>query len=299
MKIKIRDARLSQANMRKLALVNDIIEQYQVAGYVLTLRQLYYQLVSQDIVPNNAKEYKKLGELLKEGRMGGLVDWDAIEDRLRKPDKPSSFDSPAEILDAAISQYQLPRQEGQPVYVEVWVEKDALSGVLTRVTRPYHIPIMVNRGYTSASAMYDAYNRFLENGQDRPVVILYLGDFDPSGLDMIRDIRDRTDEFMHAEDSRLWAGDMEFTVEPIALTREQIEQYNPPPNPTKITDSRAGDYIARYGRTSWEVDALRPDVLNAVLDTAIRRHIDIDQYDEVVAREKADRAKLRKLKEQL
>lgn len=300
MKIKFREIRMSKANKERLKIINSIIQEYQAEGYVLTLRQLYYQLVSRDVVPNKQTEYSKLSILLKEGRMAGIVDWGAIEDRLRKPEKPSSFSSPKDILDAAIQQYALPRQEGQSTYVEVWVEKDALSGVLKRVTSKYHVPILVNRGYSSASAMFDSYQRFkaaYESGQ--AIRVLYLGDYDPSGMDMIRDIKSRTLEFFmgeyEIEDEEYAAESMDFKVFPIALTREQIRQYNPPPNPAKTTDPRAKDFIERHGSTSWEVDALRPEVLNNLLDEAIRQNIDESAYMEIVGKEDADKEKLRRL----
>lgn len=299
-KIKYRNMHMSKANKERLEIINGIIEEYQEDGYVLTLRQLYYQLVTRDVIPNKQSEYSKLSTLLKEGRMAGIVDWGAIEDRLRKPSKPSSFDSPEAILDAAIEQYALPRQEGQNTYVEVWVEKDALSGVLKRVTEKYHVPILVNRGYSSASAMFDSYQRFkIAYGNNQTIKILYLGDYDPSGIDMIRDIRDRIIEFAMGEfdwddkaDSMEYFG---FTVTPIALTREQINQYNPPPNPAKITDPRAKDFIKKHGKTSWEVDALRPEVLNQLLEDAIKENIDEDVFDDIVGREESDKDKLRKL----
>jgi hypothetical protein len=273
-------------------------------GYVLTLRQLYYQLVSRDIVPNKQAEYSKLSTLLKEGRMAGIVDWDAIEDRLRKPSKPSSFDGPKAILEAAIQQYALPRQNGQKVYLEVIVEKDALSGVLKRVTEKYHIPILVNRGYSSASAMFDSYQRFKNAYQlNQTIKILYLGDYDPSGLDMIRDIRERILEFYMGEydyeDIEDAAEAFDFEIIPIALTREQIEEYDPPPNPAKRTDPRADKFIEAHGATSWEVDALPPDVLNNLLDTAIVSNLDIEKFNKVVENEKKDRRKLKSLEQYL
>ena len=317
MKIKFRNIKMSRQNRQRLEVINDIVEEYQAEGYVLTLRQLYYQLVSRDIIPNKQTEYSKLSTLLKEGRMAGIVDWEAIEDRLRKPSSPSAFDSPADIINAAIQQYRKDRQEGQPVYMEVWVEKDALSGVLSRVTKVFGVPIMVNRGYSSASAMFDSYERFMQAFENKQTVkILYLGDFDPSGLDMIRDIKERTEEFIQgseratqlyydeeANDSDEYVeyynemydqdGDGELAVEmcedlfrknlckrfevvPIALTREQIRQYNPPPNPAKITDPRAKDFIALHGNTSWEVDALKPEVLNRLLHDAISDNLEQD-----------------------
>lgn len=299
-KIKFRDIRMSKSNKERLDIINNIIEEYQEDGYVLTLRQLYYQLVTRDIVPNKQSEYSKLSTLLKEGRMAGIVDWDAIEDRLRKPQKPASFDSPIDILEAAINQYALPRQEGQNTYIEVWVEKDALSGVLKRITEKYHIPILVCRGYSSASAMFDSYQRFKEAyNQNQAIKVIYLGDFDPSGEDMVRDIKDRTMEFIMGDmrfDTEYEAEvDFKFSISKIALTTEQIRKYNPPPNPAKMTDPRAKDFVKKHGATSWEVDALRPEVLNKILEDSIKEHLDEDMFHEIVSREEEDKDKLRSL----
>jgi hypothetical protein len=316
-KIRFRKVKLSSSNKERLDTINSIVEEYQEQGYKLTLRQLYYQLVSRDIIPNQQKEYSKLSTLLKEGRMGGVVDWDAIEDRLRVPSKPASFDSPQDILDACINQYALPRMNGQKNYIETWVEKDALSGVLKRVTQQYHIPILVNRGYSSASAMFDAYERFSSAiEKEQTVNVLYLGDFDPSGTDMIRDVRKRVLEMIVKTGAKIchnkfdpdaedWASKVvewtrsKFNVIPIALTQEQIRKYNPPPNPAKRSDPRAKEFIAKYGGTSWEVDALRPEVLNQVLTDNIEKLLDKKMFNDVLKREKSDKEKLVKLKEQL
>lgn len=338
MKFKFRNIRLSKANKERLDVINSIIKEYQAQSYVLTLRQLYYQLVSRDVVPNVPAEYNKLSRLLKEGRMAGIVDWEAIEDRLRRPKAPASWDSPKEILESAERSFEMPRMRGQDNYIEVWVEKDALSGVLSRVTSKYHIPILVNRGYSSASAMYDSYRRFksaLENGQD--VHLLYLGDYDPSGLDMIRDITERTHEFFlgnaynmvrnieaweieEGEDAELFneyprkevlddGGEFDvhraqvitkleggaFTVHPIALTLAQIKKYNPPPNPAKRTDPRSADFIRTKGATSWEVDALKPEVLHQLLVDNIERLVDMEQYEEMLKEEKKQKGILKNL----
>lgn len=297
MYIKYREARISKSNRIRLQQINQIIENYQSQGYVLTLRQLYYQLVSKDIIPNKVAEYAKISTLLKEGRMGGLVDWDAIEDRLRKPSQPASWDNPEQILNACIRQYRRNRMEDQTNYIEVWVEKDALSGVLKRVTEQYGIPIVVNRGYSSVTAMRDAHIRFeqaLNSGADA-IKVIYIGDFDPSGQDMIRDIYDRIGEFNESRDYG-YEEAYDFEIIPIALTLEQIRQYNPPPNPAKITDPRAKDYITKYGPTSWEVDALPPEVLNTIVTEAINHIIDLDTFYEKKSAEQSDINKLQSLK---
>lgn len=269
--------RLSKSNIEMLNRINDILEEYVNDGYTLTLRQLYYQLVSRDVIPNNDKEYVKLSNILKNGRMAGIVDWSSIEDRVRVPKLPYWVKGVKEAIRDTIEQYRINRMEGQERKIEIWVEKDALSNVLYRVSEKYHIRLMVNRGYSSVSAMYDAYNRLSDND-----VILYFGDHDPSGMDMIRDVRERLQEF-----------GIEVEVIPIALTMEQIKEFNPPPNPAKITDPRAKWYIEKYGKTSWELDALPPKELIRLAENAVESIIDIDIYNEMIEEEKRGIIKLK------
>lgn len=293
MKQKFRNTSLNKKSMAHLTMINEIIESYQVQGYKLTLRQLYYQLVSRNTISNNDKEYKKLSRVLTEGRMAGIVDWDAIEDRLRKPSGVYTVENVKDALEDTVNQYRLNRQRGQDVLVEVWVEKDAISNVLKRVTQKYGIDILVNRGYGSVTAMYDAYSRYnyaLNYRDFSNVIILYLGDHDPSGLDMIRDINSRISEMLAQDGS-----DTLFTIKPIALTKAQIKKYSPPPNPAKLTDSRSDGYIALHGRQSWEVDALPPEVLDKILDDAICEEINVKQYNKIVTLEAVEKAEIRSI----
>jgi len=289
---------LSKPNVQRLALINKIIEEYAAQGYRLTLRQLYYQLVSRDIISNDQREYAKVGNLLTKGRMAGVVDWNAIEDRIRKPHIPYWVTGISDAINDTVQQYRLSRQDGQDVYIEVWVEKDALSGVLRRITEHYHINLMVNRGYSSTSAMYDAFQRF--QAEDRPGIILYLGDHDPSGLDMIRDVKDRLEQFgmtFFPAETLIENPDLNegtFSIEHMALTKEQIDQYNPPPNPAKMTDSRAADYVVEHGRTSWEVDALPPETLNKLVSDKIESLIDMDLFQDMLDKEKSDKKEISK-----
>jgi hypothetical protein len=276
---------LNVANKQRLVTINSIIDEYAAQGYRLTLRQLYYQLVSRDIIPNQQKEYAKLSGVLVKGRMAGIVDWYAIEDRIRKPYIPYSVDGIDDAIKDTIDQYRLDRQDGQEVYIELWVEKDALSGVLRRITEKYHVNLMVNRGYSSCTAMYDASRRIKTAESDgKEAHIFYLGDHDPSGLDMVRDIRARLEEFQVTPE-----------VHHIGLTSEQIKQYNPPPNPAKFSDPRAKDYMAKFGKTSWEVDALKPEVLHQLVEDSILEIIDNDLYESQIEQEEKDKTKLKKL----
>jgi hypothetical protein len=264
----------------------NILTQYAAQGLRLTLRQLYYQLVSSDIIPNREEEYSNLSELIVKGRMTGFIDWSAIEDRLRNPERPWQTSDINSALYTIINQYRLDRQKNQPNHIEVWVEKDALSNIVSQITDKYGIYHMVNRGYSSASAVYRSYHRFLHEIDDneKEVKLLYIGDHDPSGLDMIRDIQDRLHEFGIPHGY--------FHIDHIALTRDQIDEYDPPPNPAKITDPRADWYIDEHGEESWEVDALEPQVMLDLIDEKINELLDIDLYNEVLDKEQEDLEKL-------
>src|SRR3990167_191893 len=169
-----------------------ICRDYQSQGYSLTLRQLYYQLVSKDYIPNHDKVYQKLSHLKDECVYGGLVDWSVFEDRGRLPNVLYSEDGISEALLRTVDYYRLERQKGQKIHVEVWTEKDAISSILKRITNKMGITLVVNKGYTSSTSIYGSYERFSEKiNEGCKVVILYFGDHDPSGLDMIRDINDR------------------------------------------------------------------------------------------------------------
>ena len=135
MKVKFRNPKLSNFNLQRVETINTILEEYQEESYTLTLRQLYYQLVSRDIIPNNDKEYSKLSRILKEARLGGLVDWDAIEDRVRKPSYAYYVLDVKDAIQDTIDAYRLDRMRDQPINVEVWIEKDALSSLISRVTK--------------------------------------------------------------------------------------------------------------------------------------------------------------------
>lgn len=267
---------------------NAVIADYQRAGLRLTCRQLYYQFVSRNWLTNTEKSYKRLLGIVSDGRLAGLIDWNAIEDRGRVPQAKAEFAGLQELTEAALRSYRLPRWEGQENYVELWVEKQALAGVLWPLAAEFHVTLMVNKGYSSQSAMYDSAQRFLEHG-DRQPVLLYLGDHDPSGEDMVRDIRDRL--VMFGVDS--------IDVRKVALTMEQIEEHNPPPNPAKMSDSRAAAYVEKHGEHSWEVDALPPDVLAKLIRDAFEELHDADLMVEVVEREDADKERLRETVKEL
>ncbi len=274
-----------QKTLDLLSKITAIVEDYDKQGYRMTLRQLYYQLVSADIIPNQQKEYAHLSRLLTEARIAGLIDWDFIEDRVRVPKRHSQFDNIPDLVNTAVNSYRRDRWENQDNFIEVWVEKDALSGVLAPITDKFHVTLMVNRGYSSATAMHDAALRLRrQESQDKETTILYVGDHDPSGEDMVRDIQ-----------SRLRIFKCNARVKKIALTMTQIKKYRPPPNPAKMSDPRAVGYVDKHGTSSWEVDALRPDVLNKLLTKEISLLLDQKKYDKIISIEKREIKKLQEL----
>ena len=270
----------------------EIADEYQAQGFVLTLRQLYYQLVSRALIPNTEKSYRNLGSIVSRARLAGMLDWDAIKDRGRQPDVPLQYDGLRHLAQSALGYYRLDRWAGQSVYTELWVEKDALAEVLEPLAREFHTTLMVNKGYSSQSAMYESAQRLIEawdelNGSgygNESCCIFYLGDHDPSGQDMVRDIEARLTKFTR--------GEIPLQVKLIALTTQQVEQYDPPPNPTKVTDSRAKQYIARHGHECWEVDALDPATLQQLIRDEFEAVIDFDLMAVVKEQEKEDKRKL-------
>lgn len=280
MKVAFIEKRFSPASRERIALCNEIIEGYLAQNLRLTLRQLYYQLVTRNAIQNIEREYKNLSTLVSDARLAGLMDWAAIEDRVRRPRLVNEFANLNELVDAALAAYRLPRWDKQARYAELWVEKDALAGVLEPLAQEFHVTMMVNRGYSSQSAMYEAALRFRQ--AKKPGLLFYLGDHDPSGEDMVRDIQHRLTLF-----------GAEVEVRKLALTMPQVEEYNPPPNPAKMTDPRAEGYVARHGAESWEVDALPPNVLAAIIEAAFRGTINQKKMQSVLNREKQDKARLR------
>lgn len=267
----------------RIRIANEIVEEYQRMGLRLTLRQLFYQFVSHYGLANKQKEYKNLGQTISEARLCGLIDWDAIEDRVRVPRAVPDWPSIDQCVDEAAAGFRLDRWEGQENYAELWVEKDALAGVLEPLASEFHVTMMVNRGYSSQSAMYESSKRFLSRGRGKKGVhLFYLGDHDPSGEDMVRDISERLRMF----------GCKRVRVQKIALTMPQVEEHEPPPNPAKMTDARAPAYVEKHGDLSWEVDALDPDTLQGLIRAALSGVLDRAKFDAMIEREARERAKL-------
>lgn len=258
--------------------VNAIVTEYEDQGYELTLRQVYYQLVARGFIPNNERSYKNLGNLINDGRLADLIDWNSIVDRTRFIRRNSHWSTPQSVINSARYSYMLDRWKDQPNYVEVWVEKDALIGIVSQVCKSLDVPHFSCRGYTSQSEMWGAAQRFIQQDERESRVIIHLGDHDPSGIDMTRDIQERLEMF---------GADVE--VKRVALTMNQINTFNPPPNPTKVTDARSSGYISRFGHECWELDALEPKVITQLIQNEVTALIDYSLFNAVADRERRDK----------
>lgn len=286
MKEQFQDINISADRLALIATINQILAEYEAQGYDLSVRQAYYQLVARNIVPNTEKSYKRVCEVISDGRLAGLIDWDMIKDRGRECIRPVHWNSPADIVDAAASQFRIDKWAEQPHHVEVMVEKQALEGVLVPVCKELDIPFSANKGYSSSSAMYEAGQRLADaDGNGKDCHVIYLGDHDPSGIDMTRDIDERLCMFARCH----------VHVVRLALNMDQVEHYDPPENPAKLSDSRAQGYIERFGTSSWELDALAPDVLANLVRDAVANLRDDDLWNEAVAREAEMRGALAKM----
>ncbi len=249
-----RPKRFSPESQSLIDRANTLIDALRDEGFTLTLRQLYYRLVATGAIPNTPQSYKRLGVLIGDARLAGDVDWDAIEDRVRNLQAWQYYATPAQGLTALASTFRLDRWQDQKYQPEVWVEKDALVGIVDRACSELGIPYMVCRGYMSLSEMYATGLRFSDMIMRNIVpVIIHLGDHDPSGLDMTRDVQERMGMFLGLDGN--------WPIKRVALNMPQIRKYKPPPNPVKVKDSRSPDYVKEFGNDCWELDALEPQVL--------------------------------------
>jgi len=277
---------------------NVIIREYQNQGFMLTLRQIYYQFVSRGLIANKVQEYKRLGGIISDARLAGQIDWKSIEDRTRELKEQPHWGSPAEIMDAAAQGFALDKWRNQPVRIEIWIEKEALAGVFERVCKELDVPFFCCRGYTSQSEMWVGAMRLVRHSQaNQTPVILHFGDHDPSGIDMTRDIIDRMQVFGLGLTSNWQIPEGRMVMQRLALNMDQVEQYQPPPNPAKETDSRFQGYIQKFGHESWELDALEPQVLANLVRNAVLGFMDRDEWERVQAKEADQRALLTKASE--
>jgi hypothetical protein len=269
------------ATLKVIEQANSIIAEYAAQDFALTLRQLFYQMVARALWDNTFKEYKRLGVIVRDGRNGGLIDWDAIEDRTREVNTHTFWGDPAGIISAAAHQYRENLWHGQRYRPEVWIEKEALLGVIEAICTEYRVPYFAHRGNNSQTLQYQAGKRFAKYlDQGLIPLVLHLADHDPNGIDMTRDNRERLALYTRAE----------VEVRRVALNMNQVREYNPPPSFAKEADKRFAAYVREFGtRECWELDALSPTVIADLIRAEVEGLIDRPQWDAAKAKEKRGR----------
>lgn len=267
--------KINKKNRELLDNMINIIEDYEKIRHQITVRQVFYQMVARNFLGNTKNNYYAVGKLLRYGRMSGEIDWNTIVDRTRSIQMPLEFRGMKELGSFIKNKYRKCRWEDQTHYVMVMVEKEALAGILKRVTDAYHVPLLANKGYPSASFLYEAAGWILtQKAAYKKCHILYLGDHDPSGMHMPDDIKKRLAEL-----------DCHVDVERIALNMDQIKKYGLPYNKVKRKDSRSHKYAGMYGEKSWELDALDPKILADLLTENIGKYLRKNIYNKKIKEE--------------
>lgn len=267
-----KDNNFHGASHDKITQARAIVQEYYDDGYVLTLRQLYYQFVSRGYSENSLKAYKALSELMKNARLAGLIDWSMIEDRARSLSGRKNYNSPHDAVKRLYGSYNKDMWSNQETRIEVWCEKDALVGVLEKACVPYDVNFFACKGFVSVSAMYDAAKRLKWNKANGiNVVYLYLGDFDPSGMDIPRSVEDYL---------KLLSNEETFEFKRIALNQDQIKEHKPKPYWAKPSDSRHKAFVEKFGEEAYELDALKPQILVDLIQDNIKPYIDDSAWRE-------------------
>lgn len=265
---------------------NAIIKEYRADGFKLTVRQLYYQLVARALIENCASEYVRVKATVKEARLAGMIDWDAIEDRTRSRRNHLFFDDPADRIEAAAYNYQENPWLTQKYRPEVWIEKDALLGVIEDVCDTYHVRYASCRGDTSVTMLYQAAKQFkVHLAQGRIPVVLHLADHDPKGLHMTKDIRTRLELLTRSP----------VEVRRLALDMDQIKKHKPPPGFAKEDDTLYPTYRAEFGDKCWELDALSPATIAKLIRDELGGLIEPESWSVAKGAEEANKERMEKL----
>lgn len=295
--------------------MNEIVDEYVEQGYRLTVRQLYYQLVARGMIENTERSYQNICSTVNDAKLAGLMDWEAIEDRTRAFVRRTRWESGASIMEAAAKGFHMDMWANQEWRVFCVVEKEALAGVLEGVCNGLDIPLLAARGYPSGTVLrefalsdllpamgFDSDFQILPGWKQgkgdkalrQKFCILHLGDHDPSGIDMSRDLSERLALFCgHTPGKRL--GSIFF--DRIALNMNQVQEQKPPENPAKFTDSRYSSYREKFGDKSWELDALSPDYLGRLVRRSASKFINTKKWKEREKEVEEIRARLSKTAE--
>jgi hypothetical protein len=250
-----------------MARIREQLYETLASGHPMTVRQVFYRMVSRPdaLIQKTEAEYKQtVGRLLVEMRLDGEIPFGWVADNTRWMRKPRTYGSLEDVLRHTAQTYRRDLWDSQDAYVEVWIEKDALAGVVFEVTAAWHVPLMVSRGFSSITFLHTAAEAIEE--AERPAYLYYFGDHDPSGVHIDRSIEDHL---------RRFAPEAEINFRRVAVLEEQIAAWNLPTRPTKRTDSRSKSFVG----DSVEVDAIPPDQLREMVEGCITAHIDPDRLD--------------------
>ena len=276
----------------KLKWVLEILEELS-AYKPLTLRQVYYQLVGKGLIENKVSQYNMLSALLKWARIDGYISWNDIEDRVRAYHDLSGWHDSDKFIEASLKSflkgYRRDLLQSQKKYLEIWIEKDALSTIFTRVAGDYTVPVVVCRGFSSVSFLNEFKGRLKRLKQKEPLM-LYFGDFDPSGVEMLEAMKITLKDEL---------GVNGITFKRIALLKNDIIKYRLPHNPDalKKTDTRAKKHIEAYGELAVELDALRPDILEGKIKEALEKEITMNMFNKEFKEYKQELKRLKEKKE--
>lgn len=268
-----------------IPIVNEILDQYDFA---LTVRQIYYRLISDpySLFENTRSNYTGFDRILTKAREDNEIDWTKIEDRTRQSiggEGNIDNETPEEFLRAYIytlkscwNYYDKKKWTRQQNFIEVWVEKDALSSLISQACKKYRVLVFPSRGFSSFTKVKEGIERLYQNSEiiadpitNKPTYVLHLADHDPSGLNMTRDLENRFSKY-----------EADFIqVERIGLNIDQVRQFNLRPNPVKKADSRSAEYVQTFGNDCWELDALPPDELQKLIVKEIEKYIDSEAWE--------------------
>ena len=266
----------------KTVAILEVAQAVLAEHHPMTVRQVYYQLVSRQVIENNRGQYQEVSNALVDARKDGLIPWDWIEDRLRRPREVAMWDDVADFADTARRAYRRNVWATQDRLVEVWLEKDALSGIFEDILNGYGVTLNVGRGYDGWDSIHNAAQRYQDWGGK--VTILYFGDFDPSGRDMVRSLIERVGFFETCP---------EMTI--CAILREDIERFNLPPDFAKVTDTRRTAFVEKHGDIAVELDALPMGELQRRIRAEVEKRLDLDALRRTRELERSDRKRIEAL----
>lgn len=246
----------------------------------MTIRQLFYRLVSKSRVPNNLASYQMVSRIMTKCRDDGRCPFDWIADRSRPVYAATGFDDAVDYAATMRDGYRKNYWTTQPEHVEVWVEKDAIIGSIEDVCKELGVTIRVGRGYWSTTAAHGIAEIFADI--DKPITVFYCGDHDPSGQNIQSELYARIQEY----DS----GD--FTMERLAISKDDITKFNLPPLPVKSSDPRASSFVRTHGNECVELDALPPTELRRRIQEAVKLHIDDELWEEAEEIEEKEKARI-------